>query len=158
MEKGTLQSSKAVESGEYDFITAATNWSKHNKYTHDQEAIVFAISAAGSLGRAHYVKGKFVASDLCLILTPRQSKGRRVNVEFYTRLLELLRPRLVADLADGTSKLTISPALLMDYFVEYVPIGTQNQFVKTHLAKQKKALESLQRVEREMETSLAALL
>ena len=52
IEKGSLQSSKNTP-GKYDFITAASEWKNHNSYDHDCEAIVYAVAASGSLGRAH---------------------------------------------------------------------------------------------------------
>lgn len=42
-QKGSLQSSKANEDGRYDFITASSEWSKHDEYTHDCEALIFAV-------------------------------------------------------------------------------------------------------------------
>lgn len=60
-EKGALQSSKCT-SGKYTFVTAAEEWKTHKDYTHDCEALIFAMAASGSLGRTHYIKGKFVAS------------------------------------------------------------------------------------------------
>jgi type I restriction enzyme S subunit len=69
-EKGKLQSSKCV-AGEYNFLTASAEWKTHNEYACDGEALVFAAAASGSLGRTHYVNGKFIASDLCFIITPK---------------------------------------------------------------------------------------
>ena len=82
-EKGTLQSSKCTL-GKYTFITAAENWKTHSDYTHDCEALIFAMAASGSLGRTHYVKGKFISSDLCFILTPK--KALKLDLIFYYRL------------------------------------------------------------------------
>ena len=59
----------ALGSGEFDFITGAEEWKKHSEYSHDKEALVYVVSAGGSLGRSHYVNGKFIASNLCLIST-----------------------------------------------------------------------------------------
>jgi type I restriction enzyme S subunit len=55
--KGTLQSSKCTP-GPYTFITAAEDWKTHTEFTHDCEALIFAMAASGSLGRTHYFKGK----------------------------------------------------------------------------------------------------
>lgn len=79
-EKGTLQSSKCTP-GKYTFITAAEEWKTHESYTHDCEALVFAMAASGSLGRTHYVNGKFISSDLCFILTPK--KELKLDLLFY---------------------------------------------------------------------------
>ena len=66
----------------YAFITAAENWSTHDQYTHDCEAIVFAHGAGGSLGRTHYVNGKFVPSDLCFVLR-QKSDEFPIDYRFY---------------------------------------------------------------------------
>jgi type I restriction enzyme M protein len=81
IETGSLASDDS-EDGEYDFITASSEWKKHSDFTHDCKAIIYAVKAAGSLGRTHYVNGKFIASNLCLILTPKSDKYP-VNLEFY---------------------------------------------------------------------------
>lgn len=57
MNKGTLASESNID-GDFPFITASEEWKTHNEYAHDTEAIVYAVSAAGSLGRSHYVKRK----------------------------------------------------------------------------------------------------
>ena len=75
------------------------------------------------LGRSHYVNGKFIASNLCIILTPK-------NVQFYNIYLNAIRKRIVNELADGTSKLTISADDLMNYYVEYFHIDKQNELVE----------------------------
>ncbi|MDK7178748.1 hypothetical protein QP445_15135, partial [Micrococcus luteus] len=69
LQKDKLQSSKNDNSGIYDFITAADEWKKHSSYSHDCEALVYAVSAGGSLGKSQYVNGKFMVSDLCIVLT-----------------------------------------------------------------------------------------
>ncbi len=71
IEKGTLQSTKN-KSGEFTFVTASKEWKNHNSYSHDCTALVIAVAASGSLGRVHFVEGKFIASDLCFILTPQK--------------------------------------------------------------------------------------
>jgi len=104
-EKGSLQSSKCTP-GKYTFVTAAEEWKTHESYTHDCEALIFAMAASGSLGRTHYIKGKFIASDLCFILTPK--KGLRLDLTFYYRLFNFLRSDIVKKTAAGTSKLAIN--------------------------------------------------
>ena len=104
-EKGSLQSSKCTP-GKYSFITAAEEWKTHEKFTHDGEALIFAMAASGSLGRTHYVNGKFISSDLCFILTPK--KGLRLDLTFYYRLFNFLRADIVKKTATGTSKLAIN--------------------------------------------------
>jgi type I restriction enzyme S subunit len=64
------------------------------------------MAASGSLGRTHYIKGKFISSDLCFILTPK--KGLRLDLTFYHRLFNFLRTDIVKKTATGTSKLAIN--------------------------------------------------
>ena len=92
VEKGSLQSSKCIP-GQYSFITASEEWKTHNKYTHDCEALIFAMAASGSLGRTHYVKGKFISSDLCFILTPKNDI--KLDLLFYQRLINSFRQDIV---------------------------------------------------------------
>ena len=71
------------------------------------------------------MNGKFIASNLCIILKPKNDKYK-VNLKFYKYYLESLQIR--SDLADGTSKLTINADDLMDYYIEYILIDEQNKF------------------------------
>ena len=82
LEKGELQSTKCTP-GEFDFITAAEEWKTHNEYAHECEALIIAVAASGSLGRTHYVDGKFISSDLCFILTPKDEEKYPLNLSFY---------------------------------------------------------------------------
>lgn len=125
---GTIASESNDDGGDYDFVTASAEWKKHSSYSHDCEALVFAVAASGSLGRTHYVSGKFVASNLCLILTPRHNPKYKIDLRFYKYYFDSIRERLRADLADGTSKLTIDPTDLMDYYIEYIPYEQQMDF------------------------------
>jgi len=115
-EKGSLQSSKCTP-GKYTFITAAEEWKTHSSYTHDCEALIFAMAASGSLGRTHYIKGKFISSDLCFILTPK--KGMRLDLTFYHRLFNFLRSDIVKKTATGTSKLAINQTNFGAYRLPY---------------------------------------
>ena len=115
-EKGSLQSSKNT-AGEYSFITAAVDWKTHNQFTHDCEALIFAMGASGSLGRTHYAKGKFIASDLCFILQPKN--GLKLNLRFYHRLFNFLRDDIVKKTATGTSKLAINKENFSKYKLPY---------------------------------------
>lgn len=130
--KGSLASESNDSNGIYDFITAASEFKKHTEYTHDCEAIVFAISASGSLGRTHYVNGKFIASNLCLILTPKNSKYK-INLKFYNYYFENIREQIRDDLADGTSKLVIKSEDLMNYYIEYIPYEIQCKFYDSYI-------------------------
>ncbi len=138
-EKGSLQSENNID-GEYNFITASEDWKTHYTFDHNCEALVYAVSAGGSLGRSHYVNGKFIASNLCLILTLKENKDYPINLKFYNLYLNAIRKQIVNELADGTSKLTISPHDLMEYYIEYIPIDTQNEIVKYY----QEHIESLQ--------------
>lgn len=133
--KGSLASEQSDDNGEYDFITASEEWKKHSSYTYDDEAIVIATHAAGSLGRAHYVNGKFIASNLCCVLKRKQAPDNlhRINLRFYAYYFNCIKKRLAADLADGTSKLTIDPDLLKKYYIDYIPYADQEKFVSEYL-------------------------
>lgn len=124
-EKGTLQSSKCTP-GKYTFITAAEEWKTHETFTHDCEALIFAMAASGSLGRTHYIKGKFISSDLCFILTPK--KGLRLDLIFYHRLFNFLRTDIVKKTATGTSKLAINQTNFGAYKLPYFDYEHQLSF------------------------------
>lgn len=124
-EKGTLQSSKCT-SGKYTFVTAAEEWKRHADFTHNCEALIFAMAASGSLGRTHYIKGKFVASDLCFVLTPK--KGLRLDLIFYHRLFNFLRSDIVKKTATGTSKLAINQTNFGAYKLPYFDYDHQQIF------------------------------
>ena len=138
--KGSLASEEADENGKYDFITASSEWKKYSSYDYECEAIIYAIGASGSLGRAHYVNGKFIASNLCLILTANENSNYKVNMKFYTYLLNSIREDIRNDLACGTSKLTIKPKDFANYYIKYIPIEQQNKFYEDNI----KAYEILQ--------------
>lgn len=146
IQKGTLQSTKKTE-GEFDFITAAEEWSKHNSYTHDCEALIFAFGAGGSLGRTHYVNGKFTASDLCFVLTPKKDGKYPVNLSFYHAYFNAIREQIVADLAKGVSKLAINKTEFSNYLIDYVSIEKQNDFGNKIVDEQKKIAEMKAKIE-----------
>ena len=131
-EKGVLQSSKCVP-GEYDFITASSDWKTHNEYTHDCEALIFAAAASGSLGRTHYVNGKFISSDLCFIITPKDQENLPVDLKFYHILFNELKDEIVRNTKAGTSKEAIGLGSFGKYKLPYFDIDTQieikNRFV-----------------------------
>lgn len=128
IEKGSLQSSKCTP-GRYAFITAGEVWKTHIEYTHDCEALVFAMAASGSLGRTHYVNGKFIASDLCFILTPKKEYVSKVNLRFYSFYFNTYRERIVKATATGTSKLAINRKSFSNYQIYLVDIERQNQLL-----------------------------
>ena len=128
IEKGSLQSSKCTP-GQYAFITAGEEWKTHIEYTHDCEALVFAMAASGSLGRTHYVNGKFIASDLCFILTPKKEYISKVNLRFYSFYFITYRERIVKATATGTSKLAINRKSFSNYQIYLVDIEKQTQLL-----------------------------
>ena len=101
VQKGTVQSSKREEGSIhlYSFRHLANSF----EYTHDCEALVFVFGAGGSLGKVHYTNGrKFVASDLCFILTPKDPKN--TNLKYYYAYFNSRRKEIVQRLARGTNK------------------------------------------------------
>lgn len=124
IEKGSLQSSKCTP-GDYDFITAAADWKTHKSYDHDCEAIVYAVAASGSLGRAHYINGKFIASDLCFILTEKDKEKYPINFLFYQIIFEMLRDEIVSKTKTGTSKESINRGNFSNYEIPYFSIDFQ---------------------------------
>lgn len=129
VEKGELQSTKCTP-GEYDFITAAEDWKTHNEYSHECEALIFAAAASGSLGRTHYVDGKFTTSDLCYILTPKDEAKYPLNLSFYHFVFNSLRATLVAATKSGTSKESINQANFKNYEIPYFDIELQDFWVE----------------------------
>lgn len=140
IERGSLQSESNIE-GEYDFITAGEEWKTHEKYDHDCEAIVYAVDASGSLGRSHYVNGKFIASNLCLILTPKSDTGYPVLMQVYNDYFSVIRKRIVSDLADGGSKIHITKEVFENYYIDYIPYNKQKELYKIVTEKNKKLME-----------------
>jgi hypothetical protein len=125
--------SEKSEYGKFDFITGAKEWKTHIEYTHDTEALIYVTSASGSLGRCHYANGKFIVSNLCYILKPKNQNKYPINIRFYETLLNKKRASIVSDLADGTSKLTIGNTALKDYYIEYFLIKMQDSFVEKYV-------------------------
>lgn len=132
--KGSMASEEA-EPGKYPFITASEEWKTHSSYDQEGEALVYAISASGSLGRCHYVKGKFIASNLCLVLTPKDPDRYPVNMLFYSLYLNALKQTIRNEIADGTSKLTIAAGDLDNYMIEYIPLEVQNRIAAEYRKK-----------------------
>ncbi len=157
IKKGSLASEDCEDDGEYDFITASEDWKKHTDYSHDGEAIIYAVGAAGSLGRSHYANGKFIASNLCLVLTLKKSEYD-INMQFYSYYLESIRKNIVSDLAEGTSKLTISPDVLADYYIEYIPKDKQDEFVEQNVATLIKLKEKVAAAESKLQENMDKLL
>lgn len=129
LEKGTVQSSKCVP-GKYTFITAAEDWKTHTDFSHNCEAIVYAVAASGSLGRAHYINGKFISSDLCFIMTEKDKKKYPINFRFYQFIFSVFRKEIVGRTKTGTSKEAINQKNFSNYLLPYVDIEHQNLWEK----------------------------
>ncbi len=128
-EKGPLQSSKN-EPGEYDFITASSEWKTHSSYAYDCEALLVAVAASGSLGRTHYVKGKFIGSDLCFVLSPKDQEKLPVNLKLYYHIFNAVKDDLVYRTATGSAKKAINKTNFGNYEIPYFDIETQNKYAK----------------------------
>jgi type I restriction enzyme, S subunit len=143
-EKGTLQSSKC-EPGKYNFITASSEWKTHKEYTYDCEALVFAAAASGSLGRTHYVNGKFIASDLCFIISQKDPENFPIDLKFYHIIFNELKRDIVKNTKAGTSKEAIGLTAFGRYELPYFEIEKQieikNQFVNAEDAEEELSTE-----------------
>ena len=64
------------------------DWKSHATFIREKEALVIAAAASSSLGRTHYVDGKFIASDLCFILTPKIAAARTHAAHFLQAVLK----------------------------------------------------------------------
>jgi hypothetical protein len=58
-----------------------------------------------------------------------------LDLRFYNCYFEAIRKRIASDLADGTSKLTISKEDFENYYIDYVPLVQQASFVKQNLCR-----------------------
>ena len=124
--KGTLQSSKCTP-GEYNFITASKDWKTHNDFEYNCEALIFAAAASGSLGRTHYVNGKFISSDLCFIITAKDEKKFPIDLKFYYIIFNTLKEDIVKNTKAGTSKEAIGLKALGEYELPYIDIDKQRE-------------------------------
>ncbi|MCX6795788.1 MAG: N-6 DNA methylase [Candidatus Falkowbacteria bacterium] len=129
VEKGTVQSSKNVP-GEFTFITASEEWKTHNEFSHECEAIIFAMGASGSLGRTHYINGKFIASDLCFILTPSKKYNNKIDLNYYNNYFVLMRDEIIKALARGAAKKAINQRNFKKYKVPYPEYSEQLSIMK----------------------------
>ncbi len=131
-EKGVLQSTKCTP-GDYDFITASSEWKTHNNFTHECEALIFAAAASGSLGRTHYVNGKFISSDLCFIVTPKDPENLPVDLKFYHLIFEAFKDEIVRNTKAGTSKEAIGLRAFGKYKLPYLDIKQQIKIKEKHV-------------------------
>ena len=128
VQKGQLQSTKCTP-GEFDFITAAEDWKTHESFEYDCEALIFAAAASGSLGRTHYVDGKFISSDLCYILTPKDEQAYPLNLAFYHFAFNSLRSVIVKATKSGTSKESINQSNFNKFELPYFDIEQQDLWI-----------------------------
>lgn len=145
IEKGTLQSSKNTP-GKYDFITASAEWKTNDTYSHDCEALIFAMGASGSLGRTHYVNGKFITSDLCFIITPKAHLKDKIDLKFYYYYFNSVRSKLVKETATGTSKLAINQTNFLKYKIVFGEIQDQIKLRNIYEAVDKKTKGLLMKI------------
>ena len=82
-------------------------WKKHEKYTHNCEALILATAAGGSLGKIHYINDKFIASGLCYIMTPKKKPNHYVSLKFYHHFFQFIKDDFVYRTKTGTSKKTL---------------------------------------------------
>ena len=158
--KGTLASESIDDEdckGNIDFITAAPEWRKCDVAEHNCEAIVYIVASDGCLGRSHYVNGKFTACNLSVILKAKTNGKYPINMQFYSYYLNSIKDKIVKDLEDGTSKMTINPELLMDYYITYIPLNKQNQFVKEFILPYNKIKEECKKAEQEAKENIFKL-
>lgn len=156
IQKGVLQSEDGDEDGEYDFITASEKWKKHSEYQMEGEVLVYANNAAGSLGRCHYVNGKFIASDLCLILQEKDHENFPIDMEYYSFYFMHIRKQITNRLKDGTSKLSINQNKFKNYYIEYIPLQEQRRR-KEIIKKRMRDLQELREKMKVMEETLYVL-
>jgi len=110
-----LQSTKATP-GQYRFVTASDEYLTHEEFTHNTEALVIAVAAGGSLGKAQYVNEKFIASDLCFVLTPKRKA--QSDLLFYLYYFRNIRVQLVKALAKGVSKPSINKTDFANFLID----------------------------------------
>ena len=129
------------------------------KYEEEKKEMgMMAVSAGGSLGRTHYVNGKYIVSNLCIILTEKNPQKYPINLEFYNHYFAGIREQLVDDLADGTSKLTISKPSLKEYYIDYVPIDVQNAFVNNFVLEYKRLLSEVKKAKEKVNLDIKKII
>jgi type I restriction-modification system DNA methylase subunit len=127
--KGTQQSSKNID-GEYTFITASDTNKTHNSFTHDCECVMLVGGAEGSLAKAQYFKGKFIASDLLYVLI--RKKENEINYKYAWYYLNFNREKHLADktICCGTPKKMISKDRCSNIKIPIPSLERQQEIVK----------------------------
>lgn len=83
--RGQVQASKNID-GPYTFVSVPDEYRTHAAYDHDCEAIVLVSASVGCNGKVHYVSGKFAASTITTVLTPKVGDMCTKYVYWYLRL------------------------------------------------------------------------
>lgn len=71
-------------------------------------------------------------------------------MQFYQHYFDSKSKQIRNDLADGTSKLTINPDELMEYYIEYIPYEEQVKFYNENI----KPVEDLEKKLKEAKEKL----
>ena len=75
---------------------------------------------------------------------------------FYSLYLNAIRQEIRNEIADGTSKLTISVDDLNNYLIEYIPINTQEQIANEYknkvLCLKKKYIKAQKQIDEMLKT------
>lgn len=158
LEKGSLASTNESPDGKFTFVTASDDWKKSDYADEKGPALVYATGASGSLGKSQYVEGEFVASNLCYVLKPRNNEDKPINLKFYNWYFSAIRDQIFDDLADGTSKLTITRESLENYYIEYFPIEEQDRFVKDHVVRYDNLKKEIQEAEQSLVSEINNLI
>lgn len=91
------------------------------------------------------------------VLTSKRDPKYPIDLEFYNCYFASIKKQIVSDLADGTSKLTISPDMFKDYYIDYIPYEEQQAFVKTKLKDFLKLQEKYRQAQEKLSQDIANL-
>ena len=78
-------------------------------------------------------------------------------MKFYAYFFNSISKSLRNDLAVGTSKLTIKPKDLANYYIEYVPIEQQNKFCNDNIEAYEKLKNQLKGAEKNLKKNIMML-
>ena len=90
-------------------------------------------------------------------MLPKNDPNYPIDLQFYNYYFESIKEELRNDLADGTSKLTIRPTDLMNYYVEYIPYNEQIQYRDTCIKQYVELKNELQKAEKELKKKISLL-
>ena len=77
--------------------------------------------------------------------------------ELFDDIIASIKKQIVSDLADGTSKLTISQELFKDYYIDYIPYDEQKAFVLTKLKDYLKIQEKYRKAQEQLSQEIINL-